>query len=165
MTTLWAFIVLLGVLITIHEYGHFIAARSVAVQVERFSIGMPPRFLTIESIDNGYLGHASNVEFVKKLKKQYAWWRFCYVLFSFRNNKHILHDNFLQSNLDCIHHPVNYHLEMGALLQYQFSLNSSIQISKKLAYTTLNSNYVYESFLLHLGPIQKALILTKNVIQ
>ena len=38
MTTLWAFIVLLGVLITIHEYGHFIAARSVGVQVERFSI-------------------------------------------------------------------------------------------------------------------------------
>ncbi len=46
MTTLWAFIILLGVLITIHEFGHFMAARSVGVRVERFSIGIPPRFLT-----------------------------------------------------------------------------------------------------------------------
>ena len=55
MTTLWAFIILLGVLITIHEYGHFMAARSVGVRVERFSIGVPPRFITIESVDNGLL--------------------------------------------------------------------------------------------------------------
>jgi regulator of sigma E protease len=52
MTTLWATIILLGVLITIHEYGHFIAARSVGIRVERFSIGIPPRFLTIRSIDD-----------------------------------------------------------------------------------------------------------------
>ena len=55
MTTLWATIIILGVLITIHEYGHFIAARSVGVRVERFSIGIPPRFLTIRSIDNALL--------------------------------------------------------------------------------------------------------------
>ena len=55
MTTIWAFIILLGVLITIHEYGHFMAARSVGVRVERFSIGMPPRFITIESVQDGFL--------------------------------------------------------------------------------------------------------------
>ncbi len=55
MTTIWAFIILLGVLITIHEYGHFMAARSVGVKVERFSIGMPPRFITIESVQDGFL--------------------------------------------------------------------------------------------------------------
>lgn len=55
MTTLWATIIILGVLITIHEYGHFIAARSVGIRVEKFSIGMPPRFLTITSIDNALL--------------------------------------------------------------------------------------------------------------
>ena len=55
MTTLWATIIILGVLITIHEYGHFIAARSVGVRVERFSIGIPPRFLTIRSIEDGIL--------------------------------------------------------------------------------------------------------------
>ena len=54
MTTIWAFIILLGVLITIHEYGHFMAARSVGVKVERFSIGMPPRFITIESVQDGF---------------------------------------------------------------------------------------------------------------
>lgn len=70
MTTLWAFIVLLGVLITIHEYGHFIAARSVGVQVERFSIGMPPRFLTIESIDNGYL---LRIFFFKQSEGSFKW--------------------------------------------------------------------------------------------
>ena len=55
MTTIWAFIILLGVLITIHEYGHFMAARSVGVRVERFSIGMPPRFIIIESVQDGFL--------------------------------------------------------------------------------------------------------------
>ena len=55
MTTIIAFILILGPLITIHELGHFIAARYVGIRVERFSIGMPPRFITITSVDNGYL--------------------------------------------------------------------------------------------------------------
>jgi len=70
MTTLWAFIILLGVLITIHEYGHFMAARSVGVRVERFSIGIPPRFLTIESIDNGLL---CKVFFFKRTGGSFKW--------------------------------------------------------------------------------------------
>ena len=37
-------IVLLGVLITIHEFGHFIVARYFGVYVQRFSIGMGPVF-------------------------------------------------------------------------------------------------------------------------
>ena len=37
-----SFIALLGVLVTIHEYGHFIFARIVKVHVQRFSIGMGP---------------------------------------------------------------------------------------------------------------------------
>ena len=55
MTTIIAFILILGPLITIHELGHFIAARYVGIRVERFSVGMPPRFITITSVDNGYL--------------------------------------------------------------------------------------------------------------
>ena len=70
MTTIWAFIILLGVLITIHEYGHFMAARSVGVQVERFSIGVPPRFLTIESVDNGYL---FRIFFFKRTEGSWKW--------------------------------------------------------------------------------------------
>jgi len=55
MTIIWATLLILGVLITIHEFGHFMAARSVGIRVERFSIGIPPRFLTITSIDDGWM--------------------------------------------------------------------------------------------------------------
>ena len=39
-----SFLVLLGVLVTIHEFGHFIVARICKVHVQRFSIGMGPVF-------------------------------------------------------------------------------------------------------------------------
>ena len=39
---LGSFLALLGVLVTIHEYGHFIFARIFNVHVQRFSIGMGP---------------------------------------------------------------------------------------------------------------------------
>ena len=70
MTTLWATIIILGVLITIHECGHFIAARSVGVRVERFSIGIPPRFFTITSINNGWL---LKIFFYKRTKGRLRW--------------------------------------------------------------------------------------------
>jgi regulator of sigma E protease len=38
--SLLALVVTLGVLVTVHEYGHFRAARWAGVQVERFSVGM-----------------------------------------------------------------------------------------------------------------------------
>ena len=37
-----SFLALLGVLVTIHEYGHFIVARMCKVHVQRFSLGMGP---------------------------------------------------------------------------------------------------------------------------
>ncbi len=39
LTSLAAFIVAIGVLVTIHEYGHFLAARLMGVKVLRFSVG------------------------------------------------------------------------------------------------------------------------------
>ena len=42
LTTIFSFIAVLGVLIFIHELGHFLAARHVGVRVEAFSIGFPP---------------------------------------------------------------------------------------------------------------------------
>jgi len=51
-TMFWATVIILGILITIHEYGHFKAARSVGVRVEKFSIGIPPRFITIKSLND-----------------------------------------------------------------------------------------------------------------
>ena len=43
MTTLIATIIVLGVLIFVHELGHFMAAKMVDIRVERFSIGLGPR--------------------------------------------------------------------------------------------------------------------------
>jgi regulator of sigma E protease len=45
MTTVVSFIVVIGVLILIHEWGHFIVARWAGVGVERFSIGFGPVLL------------------------------------------------------------------------------------------------------------------------
>ena len=43
LITLIAFLIVLGILIFIHELGHFLAARHVGVRVEAFSVGFPPR--------------------------------------------------------------------------------------------------------------------------
>ena len=40
-----SFIVALGILITVHEYGHFWVARKNGVKVERFSIGFGTQLL------------------------------------------------------------------------------------------------------------------------
>ena len=70
MTTFYAFIILLGVLVTIHEFGHFIAARSVGIRVERFSVGVPPRLFSITSIDRGFL---LNIFFFKLVNGKIKW--------------------------------------------------------------------------------------------
>ena len=51
-TIVWSTALILGILITIHEYGHFKAARSVGVRVEKFSIGIPPRFIQLKSLND-----------------------------------------------------------------------------------------------------------------
>lgn len=38
-----AFIILIGVMVVVHEFGHFLVAKLCGVRVERFSIGFPPR--------------------------------------------------------------------------------------------------------------------------
>ena len=70
MSTFYAFIILLGVLVTIHEFGHFIAARSVGIRVERFSVGVPPRLFSITSIDEGFL---LNIFFFKLINGKLQW--------------------------------------------------------------------------------------------
>lgn len=53
LITIAAAIFTLGILIIIHELGHFLAARAVGIRVERFSIGMPPRFLSFQNKVDG----------------------------------------------------------------------------------------------------------------
>jgi len=43
LETLFYFILTLGVLVFVHEFGHFIAAKLTGMRVDRFSIGFPPR--------------------------------------------------------------------------------------------------------------------------
>ena len=45
MTTIVAFLLVLGFLIFIHEMGHYLAARHVGVRVQAFSIGFPPKLI------------------------------------------------------------------------------------------------------------------------
>ena len=53
MIYILAFIILIGVIVFVHELGHFWAARSVGVGVERFSIGMPPNFIDFTKTKKG----------------------------------------------------------------------------------------------------------------
>ncbi len=41
--TILAFLIVIGVLVMVHELGHFIAAKKIGVKVEEFAIGFPPR--------------------------------------------------------------------------------------------------------------------------
>ena len=54
MIFIWSTVLVIGILVFVHELGHYLAARSVGVRVEKFSIGFPPRFITITSVDNGF---------------------------------------------------------------------------------------------------------------
>ena len=56
MTILYIFIAVLmfGALIAIHEFGHFIAAKSLGVRVNEFAIGMGPKLLSREKGETLY---------------------------------------------------------------------------------------------------------------
>ena len=54
MIFIWSTALVIGILVFVLELGHYLAARSVGVRVEKFSIGFPPRFFTITSIDGGF---------------------------------------------------------------------------------------------------------------
>ena len=42
----WWFLIVLGVLVAFHEFGHFLAARWVGVKVLKFSLGFGPKLLS-----------------------------------------------------------------------------------------------------------------------
>jgi len=54
VTTLLAFLFVLGVLIFVHELGHFLAARRIGVRVLTFSLGFGPKILKIKRGDTEY---------------------------------------------------------------------------------------------------------------
>src|SRR6202167_4712042 len=49
-----AFIVLIGIMVVVHEFGHFAVAKLCGVRVEAFSIGFGPRLFGIKYGDTDY---------------------------------------------------------------------------------------------------------------
>ncbi|MCU0410967.1 MAG: site-2 protease family protein, partial [Bacteroidetes bacterium] len=43
LSTIFYFIVTIGILVFVHELGHFLAAKFFKMRVDTFSIGFPPR--------------------------------------------------------------------------------------------------------------------------
>jgi regulator of sigma E protease len=54
LATIFAFIIVLGLLIFVHELGHFIAAKKSGMRVEEFGFGFPPRILGIKKGETTY---------------------------------------------------------------------------------------------------------------
>ncbi|MCX5891810.1 MAG: RIP metalloprotease RseP [Deltaproteobacteria bacterium] len=98
MTTFVATVIVLGVLIFVHEFGHFLLAKLMGVRVEAFSLGFPPRLIHKQIGDTDYrlsvvplggyvklLGENPNDEVPPELlpysfKHHPLWHRFCIVL-------------------------------------------------------------------------------------
>lgn len=54
LTTIFYFIITIGILVFVHELGHFLAAKLAGMRVERFSIGFPPRAFGKQIGDTDY---------------------------------------------------------------------------------------------------------------
>lgn len=54
MLTVLIFIVVIGVLVLVHEWGHFIVARRAGMRVEEFGFGFPPRLFGIKKGETAY---------------------------------------------------------------------------------------------------------------
>lgn len=50
-----SFLIVLSVLVIVHEFGHFIVAKSIGVRVEKFSFGFGPRIFSIKRGETEYL--------------------------------------------------------------------------------------------------------------
>lgn len=50
LVTIIAFIIVFGVLVTVHEYGHMFFAKRAGIMCPEFAIGMGPKFLVLEKM-------------------------------------------------------------------------------------------------------------------
>lgn len=66
VTTILLFIIILGLLVFVHEFGHFISAKKLGAKVEEFGFGFPPRAIGI------YKNHEGKVKFVFRKTPQTA---------------------------------------------------------------------------------------------
>lgn len=54
MLTVLIFIIVLGVLVLVHEFGHFITAKRAGMKVEEFGFGFPPKIFSIKKGETRY---------------------------------------------------------------------------------------------------------------
>ncbi len=54
LTTILATVAVLGVLIFVHEFGHFLVAKLLRVRVEVFSLGFPPKLISKQIGETDY---------------------------------------------------------------------------------------------------------------
>lgn len=54
LATIITFILILGILVFVHELGHFIAAKKMGVKVEEFGLGFPPRLFKVKKGETVY---------------------------------------------------------------------------------------------------------------
>lgn len=55
MITIISFIIVLGILVFLHEFGHFIVAKLLGIRVEKFSLGFGPKIFGFRKGDTEYL--------------------------------------------------------------------------------------------------------------
>lgn len=71
--TIIVFVIILGLLIFVHELGHFISARKLGVRVEEFGFGFPPRMFGVYKDKNGkWKKVVGNKELEKDQKTVYS---------------------------------------------------------------------------------------------
>ncbi|MDX1779655.1 MAG: site-2 protease family protein, partial [Thermodesulfobacteriota bacterium] len=54
ITTLLSFTIVIGILIFVHEFGHFIVAKRAGVGVEKFSLGFGPKIIGFQKGETHY---------------------------------------------------------------------------------------------------------------
>ena len=65
MLTVIVFIIILGILVFVHELGHFIVARRNGIKAEEFGLGFPPRIFGIQFLQGKDKQKISEIESVE----------------------------------------------------------------------------------------------------
>jgi regulator of sigma E protease len=68
MITLIYFTIVIGILVFVHEFGHFIVAKLTGVGVEKFSLGFPPKLIGFKKGETEYMISAIPLGGYVKLK-------------------------------------------------------------------------------------------------
>ena len=55
MVTLISFTIVIGILVFVHEFGHFIVAKKTGVGVEKFSLGFGPKLIGFKKGETQYM--------------------------------------------------------------------------------------------------------------